>query len=241
MTEMTVSAALGVLRAAGEVGLRDDEGGELAVAVLEAGGGRMSVLAPRLRVARGMQLSARIIPPGGEPWLLALEVARADYEDDQNARVDLRVTGLAPDPHRRAHPRVPVGGRAWLEAVACRDVVDGDRIDGTMVDVSEQGFAFDTLWVLHRGDRLLFHARFFAEVVEADVRIVGSRPSGVAGRTIYGCQIIGIDNEQRDRLARVLSGTAPAALPGIDTEALRSLIVERIEPQRSRWRLRRAG
>src|SRR5262245_48345733 len=136
MRDMTVPDALGVLRAAGEVGLRDAEGAELAVTVLEAGGGRLTVLAPRLRVARGMLLTARIIPPDGEPWLLAMEVARADYEDDEHARTDLRVTGLALDPHRRAHPRMPVGGKAWLEAVACRDVVDGDRVDGTMVDVS---------------------------------------------------------------------------------------------------------
>jgi hypothetical protein len=242
MRDMSVPDALGVLRAAGEVGLRDAEGRELAVTVLEVGGGRMTVLAPRLQVARGMELFARIIPSGSEPWLLALEVARADYEDDEHARADLRVTGLVLDPQRRAYPRLPVGGKAWLEAVACRDVVDGDRVDGTMVDVSEQGFAFDTLRVLHRGDRLLFHARFFAEVVEADVRIVGSRPSGVAGRTIYGCQIIEIHREQRERLTRILSGTSPAAArSGLDTEALRSLILEQIEPQRSRWRLRRSA
>lgn len=240
MREMTVPDALGVLRAAGEVGLRTAEGDELAVTVLEAGGGRMAATAPRLKVAGGMELFARIIPLDGEPWLLALEVDRADYEDDELARVDMRVTGLALDPHRRAHPRVSVGGKAWLEAVVCRDVVDGDRVDGTLVDVSEQGFAFDTARVLHRGDRLTLHARFFAEIVEADVRIVASRPGAVPDRTIFGCQIIGIDRDQRERLARIVAGTSQP-VRSLDTEALRDLLLERVEPQRSRWRLRRSA
>ena len=127
----------------------------------------------------------------------------ADYYNHDLARVRLRAEQVVPDDSRRRNPRVPSGGMAWLAAVNCQHVVDGDRVDGTMVDLSVDGVAFATNRVLRPGDRLLFHGRFFAEHVDADVRVSSVRESEAPGRLIVGCSFIEIDPENRARVERL--------------------------------------
>jgi hypothetical protein len=237
MTALTVEDALRLLRSAGEIALRAEDGAELAVSVREVSGGVAVATAPRFAVAGGMLLDARIVPMDGEPWVLSLVIDEAAYETAELARITLRPERLARDTGRRLSHRIPAGGTAWLEAVHCQDVVDGDRVDGTMVDVSSSGVAIASCRVLRRGDRLRFHGRFFSETVRGEVRVMSVRP-GAAGRSVYGCQFLELGETERVKLGRILAGEHVADRHPIDVGALRALVAD--EPKRG-WRsLRRA-
>src|SRR5437763_12113984 len=117
MNALTVEDALRLLRAAGEVALRAEDGAELAASVRDVNGGVAVATAPRFAVAGGMRVDARIVPMGGEPWVLSLVIDEAVYETAELARIVLRPDRLARDTGRRLARRIPAGGVAWLEAV----------------------------------------------------------------------------------------------------------------------------
>ena len=178
-------------------------------------GAKVWATAPRLAVAAGMPLRGRIIvPEEAQPWLVRFETEDASFHTNELARVRLRAVSVGPDHSRRRTQRVPAGGVAWLIAVSCRDVVDGDRIEGTIVDLSESGVAFATRRVLRIHDRLIFNGRFFAEHVEAEVRVTSLR-DGANGRTIAGCAFVDINAAQtRTGAAAGRSRRGPAGAPG---------------------------
>jgi hypothetical protein len=179
--------------------------------------------APRLSVAAGMILRGRVIrPEETRPWVVELEIEDAAFHTNELARVRMRAVRVAPDDSRRMSARIPVGGVAWLVAVNCRDVVDGDRIEGTIIDLSTTGVAFATRRVLRIGDRMTFHGRFFAEHVEAEVRVTSLRP-GAHERAIAGCAFIEISAEQKARVARLIASadTAPPPRAELNLGALR--------------------
>jgi hypothetical protein len=186
-----------------ETALENPDGATVVVQPSGMAGDSVWVTAPRLSVAGGMRLRGRLVTADGEPWVVSLLVDEADYYNHDLARVRLRAEQVTLDESRRRNPRVPSGGMAWLAAVNCQHVVDGDRVDGTMVDLSVDGVAFATNRVLRPGDRLLFHGRFFAEHVDADVRVSSVRDSGLPGRLIVGCSFIEIDAENRARVERL--------------------------------------
>jgi hypothetical protein len=232
---MTVDEALPVLRAARAVGLRTRDGADLPVEVLEIVGGRLIGTAPRFRVSQGLELSARIVDPRGEPWSVQLRVVNAEVAGPETARIELRAERIVPDEHRRGDRRLPSGGAAQLVAVNCQEVVDGDGLTGRIVDVSASGVAITTDRVLRRGDRLRFAGRFFAETIEAEVRVMSIRGADT-GRRIYGCRFLELTDDVRECLQRVLDGdrSAPAAL---DLGALRDLMAE-AAPEAGGWRRR---
>ena len=172
------------------------------------------VTAPRLQVAGGMRLRGRLIAADGEPWVVSLVVDEADFYSHDLARVRLprRRGGRRRQPP--AQPARPRRDDSWLAAVNCQHVVDGDRVDGTMVDLSLEGVAFATNRVLRPSDRLTFHGRFFAEQVDAEVRVTSVRESGVAGRLVVGCNFIDIDAANRGRVERLTSGESRPAPAG---------------------------
>jgi hypothetical protein len=232
---MTVHEALPVLCAARTVGLRTRDGAEIPVDVLEIDGDRLIATAPRFRVSIGLELSARIVDPGGEPWMLRFRVIRADVAGPDTARIELRPEDVAPDDQRRLDQRFPAGGDVELVAVNCQEVVDGDSLRGRIVDVSASGVAITTDRVLRRGDRLMFRGRFFTETVEAEVRVMSIRGADT-GRRIYGCRFLEMADESRDRLERVLADDRPAPA-SIDLGALRDLMAE-AAPEAGGWRRR---
>jgi hypothetical protein len=238
MGDLTVEDALRLLHAAGQVVLRSDGGDEVPVTMERLAGPELAGTAPRVRVASGRQLTARIVDPGGAPWIVHVAVEQAVFHTDELAAVILRVTGVEIDHSRRLAQRVPAGGIAWLEAVRCQEVVDGDRVDATMVDVSTSGVALATGRVLRRGDRLRFHGRFFAEMVTAEVRVMSIRYGG-AGRSVYGCQFIEIDAGDLARLERIIEGQHVPETAPVDVAALRRLMVD--DAGGWRRRLRRAS
>lgn len=198
-------------------------------------GAKVWATAPRLSVATGMPLRGRIVvPEEARPWLVRFETEDASFHTNELARVRLRAVSVGADHSRRRTQRVPAGGVAWLIAVSCRDANDGDRIDGSIIDLSESGVAFATMRVLRIHDRLIFNGRFFAEHVEAEVRVTSIR-EGVDGRTIVGCAFIEINSAQLARVRRLIDAAeSPQERPaGVEIGQLREAVGE---AETSGWR-----
>jgi hypothetical protein len=208
--------------------LESDTGTRIAMQATGMKGAKVWATAPRLAVATGMTLRGRIIvPEEAQPWLVVLETEDAAFHTNELARVRLRAVSVRPDETRRRTPRVPAGGVTWLIAVSCCDVVDGDRVEGTIVDLSESGVAFATRRVLRVHDRLIFNGRFFAEHVEAEVRVTSLR-DGANGRTIAGCAFIAINTAQQARVRRLMDAaeSPPERRPDLDVGTLREAVGE---------------
>ena len=189
-----------------DVELELDGGGILRIHLISLEGERATVTAPRLSVATGMTLTGRVVGPDARPWELHLNVDDASYHTQDLAMVQLVPGTIQVDESRRASERVPIGGVAWLEAVNCQEVVDRDRVDGTLDDLSRTGVAFTTARVLRVGDRLMFHGRFFADSISGEVRVASVRPAHHPGHTVVGCRFLHVDNDSIAKIDRVLSG-----------------------------------
>jgi hypothetical protein len=231
MGEMSPVEALQILRAAGELALRDADGHEVSLTVAEVVADGLEGTAPRLAVAADMVLTTRLVSPDGDPWVLRFVVEQARFATQETADVRLRLDLCQPDPHRRLAPRLRTGGKAWLTAISCQEVVDGDRVDGSIQDISESGVAFGSSRVLRKGDRLTFHGRFFSDEVVAELRVISARPSAVADRTVYGCQFIEIDESSHAIIGRLLRGERA---PSADLSLIHSLVEEQREAPRKR-------
>jgi hypothetical protein len=239
MSSLSRQQAISMLFSGLEADLETEDGATVTVQPSGMAGDTAWVTAPRLQVAGGMRLHGRLVAADGEPWVVSFVVDEAEFYSHDLARVRLRADEVVADNSRRRNPRIPAGGIAWLAAVNCQNVVDGDRVDGTMVDLSLDGVAFATNRVLRQADRLTFHGRFFAEQVDAEVRVTSVRESSAAGRLIVGCSFIDIDTDNRARVARLTSGEsrqAPHAAAAFDVARLRVLADEK--PEQGGWRNR---
>lgn len=221
MHDMSPDDAARILRSAGQIGLWDADGGAVPVTVTGELRHGLTGTAPRFVVSGGQVLTTRVLASDGDPYTVSVIVEHAAYESQELASVQLAVRSVELDPRHRRSPRLRTGGTAWLIALNCRDVVDGDRVDGAIVDVSSSGVAFGTSRVLRRGDYLQFHGRFFAETVEGEVRVASLRRAAVPDRTIYGCEFIAMDDMSRARLERVLSGERRQS---VDLTAIQELV-----------------
>jgi hypothetical protein len=240
MPPLSRQQAISMLFSGLDADLENENGACVTVQPSGMAGDTAWVTAPRLQVAGGMRLRGRLIAADGEPWVVSLVVDEADFYSHDLARVRLRADEVVADESRRRNPRVPAGGIAWLAAVNCQHVVDGDRVDGTMVDLSIDGVAFATNRVLRPSDRLMFHGRFFAEQVDAEVRVTSVRESSAAGRTIVGCSFIDIDSANRARVERLTSGEPGPARPAVqafDVARLR-VLADADKPEQGGWRRR---
>jgi PilZ domain-containing protein len=226
MTPLSPVDAMSLLFARPQAELELGGGGILRVALMTLDGDRAVVTAPRLSVSTGMSLTGRVVGPDSRPWEIRLIVEDASYHTPDLAMVRVQTTSVSVDESRRAAERVPIGGVAWLEAVNCQDVVDGDRVDGTLEDLSRTGVAFATARLLRVGDRLVFHGRFFADSISGEVRVASVRPSSTPGHTIVGARFLELDRESIARVDRILSGgrESPDEMPGgLSIAALREL------------------
>ena len=199
-----LAAAVEQLAATGAADLVDRNGDSLAVVIRAIRGVTLRVRAPRLRVAADQQLLGRVVGADGRPWLLELQVTAAEYESDQHARVDLCATGVRADSSRRQAERSSMGGVVRLTAVHCRDIVDGDVVEGTTVDLAPGGIAIASRRVLRVGDRFAMTGRFFNETLEAEVRVRAVRDALSPGQNVYGCAFIHIAPAEAQKLDRML-------------------------------------
>jgi hypothetical protein len=206
MPRLTPSQAIASLFSTPEVELEVEGGKPIKLNVTAVDRTRAVALAPRLRVSTGMALIGRVIDEDERPWMVALRIERAEFHSKALARIELRAQRVGLDTTRRTTVRQPAGGIAWLTALSCRDIVDGDRVDGTMTDLSLTGVGFATNRVLRVGDELMFHGRFFAEEVDAEVQIASLRESPQAGRTIVGARFVLVDGNNRQRIQHILNG-----------------------------------
>jgi hypothetical protein len=145
------------------------------------------------------------------------------YASPELATVSLRATAVAPHPHQRRAARVPTGGSAWLEALSCQEVADGDRVDVVLVDLSPLGAAFTTARVLRVGDQLRFHGRVFSHPLECVVRVAASRVME-DGRRLVGCAFLDLDPRDAEAISRVGRGEHAASVPQLDLQALREAV-----------------
>ncbi|MDX6533792.1 MAG: PilZ domain [Gaiellales bacterium] len=221
MCEMSPGDAVRILRSAGQIGLWDADGGAVPVTVTDQIGRELIGTAPRFTVSGGQLLSTRLLTSDGDPHTVRLVVEEAAYESPELARVRLAIESVELDPRHRRAPRLRSGGTAWLTALNCQEVVDGDRVDGTIVDVSASGVAFSSNRVLRRGDCLEFHGRFFSETVDGEVRVASLRQAAVPDRTIYGCEFIAMDDETREQVDRIVSGERRTS---VDLSAIQALV-----------------
>jgi hypothetical protein len=236
MCEMSPGDAARILRSAAQISLWDADGGTVPVTVVGEFPRGLVGTAPRFMVSGGQLLSTRVLASNGDPYAVSLVVEQAEYESAELATARFAIRSVVMDPRHRRSPRIRSGGTAWLIALNCQDVVDGDRVDGAIVDVSVSGVAFSSNRVLRRGDYLRFHGRFFADTVEAEVRVASTRPAAVPERTIYGCEFIDIDRESRACLERLVSGERRA---GADLSAIHELVEAQRSPEPSEPRRRR--
>jgi PilZ domain len=223
------------LNAAG-VTMTDGQGNGLELSPVGASGTRLIATTDRLRVGDAGTLTARVYGDDLRPWVVGFEVESAEYQTDELARVTLRARSIKLDARQRQADRTAMGGRARLIAYSCQNVVDGDVVEGSIVDLSDNGVAFTTRRLLRPGDRLSFAGRFFATVVEAEVRV--ARVTEVAGQLQVGCTFIAIEAAERKKL-RAVTAVRP---PGEDASfnVLQQLNAERAareqEQSGSRWR-----
>jgi hypothetical protein len=223
MTPFSPAEALSLLFAQPDVELEISDGAFIRVHAIRIENDLVVATAPRLSVQTGMTLTGRVIGPDGQPWAVPLHLEDASYHTPDLAVCRMRATGCDIDITRRSAQRVPIGGVAWLEAVNCRDIVDGDRVDGSLEDLSRTGVAFTTARVLREGDRLIFNGRFFADSISGEVRVASIRKASAPGQTVIGCRFIDIDADSIARIDRILSGGREPDNGQIDVSALRDL------------------
>jgi PilZ domain len=240
MSPLSPVDAVSLLFNSPDVELELAGGGLLRVHAILVEGERVTATAPRLSVATGMLLTGRVVGPDGRPWELKMHVDDAAYHTPDLAMLRMHPTAVGVDESRRAAERVPIGGVAWLEAVNCQDVVDRDRVDGSLEDLSRSGVAFTTARVLRVGDRLLFHGRFFADSISGEVRVASVRPATAPGQTVVGCRFLDIDDGSVAKIDRILNGgrEPDSRSAGFDVSSLRDLAAgaeESDEPSGSSW------
>jgi hypothetical protein len=236
MSRVTPTQAVAALFASPSQELEVEGGGQINVTVQSVSGTRVRATAPRLKVGRGMTLVGRLVAEDGRPWAVSLAIEAADFHSEQLAAIELRAVRVGLDSTRRSTVRLPTGGVAWLTAVNCQHVVDRDRVDGTMTDLSKTGVGFATNRTLRVGDRLMFHGRFFKDEVDAEVRVASVREGSTPGRLIVGARFIHIDPENLARVERILeAGVVRAEQPAdFDLGNLRTLAAAAGE--RQGWR-----
>ena len=179
------------------------DGRELELAPVAHEGTRLTVTADRLTVGNLQRMVARVHGDDLRPWVVGFEVESAEFQSAQLAKVVLRARSIRLDERHRQADRTSLGGRARLVALNCQDVVDGDVVEGSIVDVSDNGVAFLTRRLLRPGDLLDFSGRFFATVVTAEVRV--ARVATVDDQLQVGCTFISIAATERRKLRDVTS------------------------------------
>ena len=217
------------------VTVTDEQGNGLELSPVESSGTRLIATADRMRTGERGLLTARVHGDDLRPWVVGFEVESAEYHTDELARVTLRARSIKLDARQRQADRTAMGGHARLIAYSCQNVVDGDVVEGSIVDVSDNGVAFMTRRLLRPGDRLSFAGRFFATVVEAEVRV--ARIAEVAGQLQVGCTFIAIDQAERKKLRAVTAVRQPGEAASFNV--LQQLNAERAsheQEQGGRWR-----
>jgi hypothetical protein len=213
MPRLSKTQAIAELCAYPTVVAHDEQGDEFELHPVSASGTLLTAVTERLRLASASHASVRIHDATGRPWVLTLRVESAEMRDKDTAETVFRAVGLALDQAHRKADRVAINGQAWLTAVNCQDVVDGDVVDARILDVAEGGVAIATARLLRPGDRLLLRARFFATWFNAEVRV--ARVSQRDGMVEAGCQFIAITSDQRRVLGQVMQHREPDQAPSI--------------------------
>jgi PilZ domain len=236
VARLSMTQAVALLGAKAVIAVDEANGRELELTPLSHAGTRLTATADRLRIGESDVLVARVHDDDLRPWLVGLEIESAAFQSAQLAKVVLRARSIRLDERHRQADRTSLGGHARLVAVNCQNVVDGDVVEGSIVDVSDNGVALLTQRLLRAGDRLDFSGRFFATVVTAEVRV--ARVTTVDHQLLAGCTFISIDPAERRKL-REVTAFRPVGEPA-DFSLLQLMAAERVadeeEPRTGLWR-----
>ena len=213
MARLTKTDAVAQLTAYPTILALNEQGGEFELHPKSANGTLLTALNQRLPLASTSHVTVRVSDGGGRPWVLTLRVESAAMCGTEMAETVLRAVGLRLDPAHRKAERLAINGQAWLTAVNCQNVVDGDVVEARVIDVADGGVAVVSDRLLRPGDRLLLRARFFANWFNAEVRVARLRERD--GMVEAGCQFIGITREQRAALNEVMAYREPSPTPSI--------------------------
>jgi hypothetical protein len=204
MSQPSLERAVELLSRTGSADFERDIGGTLTVAITRTFGADLTGTADRMRIVGGMELTGRVVV-GGRRYRVTMLCERAVLETANDARVRLR----AVDVSEEGAATIVLAGRQTLQrpgrmtAIYCQDVVDGDTVDGTIIDLSRLGVTFRTTRLLRRGDRLFLRARFFAEPLETTVRVSSARV--VNGSVIEECVFAVPTRELAELVERIAS------------------------------------
>jgi hypothetical protein len=177
------------------------DGRALELTPLSHEGTRLTATADRLTIGNARQLVARVHGDDLRPWLVRFEVESAEFHSAQLAKAVIRARSIGLDERHRQADRTSLGGHARLVAINCQNVVDGDVVEGSIIDVSDNGVALLTRRLLRPGDLLEFSGRFFATVVTAEVRVARVAPSD--DQMLAGCTFTSIAVAERRKLRDV--------------------------------------
>lgn len=214
MSSLTPAQAVARLFSAARVELELEGGRAVRLQVTAVDDTRVFGLAAGLHQSTGRALIGRVLSDDQRPLMIALRIVRADTHTRELARVELRATRVDLDTSRRTAPRQAAGGIAWLTAISCGELAAGERVDGTLTDLSMNGVGFATARPLRVGDQLEFHGRFFAEEIDADVRIASLRGGTAPGRSGFGARFMQIDGANRARIEHILAGVTQVETAG---------------------------
>jgi len=242
MSQPSFERAVELLSRTGSADFERDIGGTLTVAITRTFDAQLTGTADRMRVVGGMELAGRVVV-AGRRYRVTMLCERAVLETADDARIRLRVVSVAEE----GAETIVLASRQTLQrpgrmtAIYCQDVVDGDAVDGTIIDLSRLGVTFQTTRLLRRGDRLFLRARFFAEPLETTVRVSSSRV--VNGSVIAEGGFSVPTRELAELVERIASvrRDVPTGAPFDIASVRRSLVVEHVEEAPWRRLLRRSG
>jgi hypothetical protein len=203
------------------------------------GGERLRLRLDRLSGERAVAAAAGpLLAPGdrvvgaasgvdGVCWRVDLRCEAATRLEPGHAVVRLRAMRVTPG----GEEPLLAGGEARLQVIDCENIAPLSHVHGELLGLSAVGFEFATTAPLRPGDRLRFHRRYFAEMVDGDVRVDSVQPVGAPGALRVACWFVDIDSGSQAALERVLRRATVPRSP-VDYQGLLSLAGTEPEPPR---------
>jgi hypothetical protein len=222
----TPAQAAAMLVDASAIDVETDRGETVELWTIASDGDAVSASGPRLAVAGGMCVTARL-SHGGIPIRVEAVIEDAEYRSQARASLTLRVTEVATHGYQRRSERLSIRTAASLRARVCERVPPDEIIPVTVTDLSDAGCALSTTDSRPRdGDRMTLTARFLEGEVTAEVRVMRVHSPSPDVYTV-GCRFISATAHAQGVLQRVLARLGGSARQATDIGVIHESIDER--------------
>ncbi len=185
------------------------DGGVVPLRVVGSDATSIEAYAPAGRVHTGLRLTVRARDNDGAGHDIELEATKLVHHSDDEARAQLVVHSVRSVDGSREYPRGRVDDLALVRVEFAEHIPSGAESDVRMVDLGAGGVAFVTDARLREGDRIAVMATVDRQVLRVSARVLNVTLAHY-GRRRVGCDILGISDADRQRLAD-LAGSAPEA------------------------------